>query len=51
MVLTGTSVLYADSFWAPTVMTLLGGPKMAAVLHRIDASLVYHYHEDDLEKE
>jgi cytochrome b subunit of formate dehydrogenase len=37
LVLTGTSVLYADSFWAPTVMKMLGGPKVAAIIHRICA--------------
>jgi cytochrome b subunit of formate dehydrogenase len=37
LVLTGTAVLYADSFWAPTVIALLGGPKSAAILHRIGA--------------
>jgi len=37
LVLTGTTVLYADSFWAPTVVTLLGGPATAAFLHRIGA--------------
>ena len=37
LVLTGTTVLYADSFWAPTVMSLLGGPKIAAVIHRVAA--------------
>ncbi len=37
LVLTGTTVLYADSFWAPTVMSLLGGPKVAAVIHRVAA--------------
>jgi predicted CXXCH cytochrome family protein len=37
LVLTGTTVLYADSFWAPTIITLLGGPKSAAILHRIGA--------------
>ncbi len=38
LVLTGTAVLYADSFWAPTVMKLLGGPEVAAVIHRIAAT-------------
>ena len=38
LVLTGTTVLYADSFWAPTVMKLLGGPKVAAIIHRIAAT-------------
>jgi predicted CXXCH cytochrome family protein len=37
LVLTGTAVLYADSFWAPTVMNVLGGPDVAAILHRIAA--------------
>ncbi len=37
LVLTGMTVLYADSFWAPTVVTLLGGPKSAAILHRTGA--------------
>ena len=38
LVLTGTSVLYADSFWAPAVMKVLGGPRNAAILHRIAAA-------------
>lgn len=37
LALTGTSVLYADSFWAPFVMKMIGGPKVAAILHRIAA--------------
>lgn len=37
LVLTGMTVLYADSFWAPTVMNIIGGPDVAAVLHRIGA--------------
>jgi cytochrome b subunit of formate dehydrogenase len=37
LVLTGMTVLYADSFWAPTVMRLIGGPEVAAVLHRFGA--------------
>jgi cytochrome b subunit of formate dehydrogenase len=37
LVLTGMTVLYADSFWAPTVISLLGGPKSAAILHRTGA--------------
>ena len=36
-VLTGTAVLYADSFWAPTVMQLIGGPEVAALIHRVAA--------------
>ncbi|WP_455209294.1 cytochrome b/b6 domain-containing protein [Kaarinaea lacus] len=37
LVLTGMTVLYADSFWAPTVMHLIGGPEIAGTLHRIGA--------------
>ncbi|HED16857.1 MAG TPA: cytochrome C, partial [Gammaproteobacteria bacterium] len=39
LALTGTTVLYADSYWAPTVMKLLGGPKVAAIIHRMAATL------------
>ncbi len=38
LVITGTSVLFAESFWAPIVMKMMGGPKVAAVIHRIAAS-------------
>ncbi|GMQ83610.1 MAG: cytochrome c3 family protein [Gammaproteobacteria bacterium] len=34
LALTGTTLLYADSFWAPTMMKLLGGPKVAGIIHR-----------------
>ena len=37
LVITGTTVLFANSFWAPLVMTLLGGAKVAAIIHRIAA--------------
>jgi len=37
LVLSGTSVLYADSFWAPSVMKMLGGPQNAALIHRVAA--------------
>lgn len=37
LVITGTTVLFANSFWAPLVMTLLGGPEVAAIIHRIAA--------------
>ncbi|WP_455205164.1 cytochrome b/b6 domain-containing protein [Kaarinaea lacus] len=37
LVLTGMTVLYADSWWAPTIMKLLGGPEIAAKLHRMGA--------------
>ena len=35
--LTGITVLYADSFWAPTIMNLLGGPETAGYIHRVGA--------------
>lgn len=37
LVLTGTAVLYADSFWAPHVIAALGGPQTAAIIHRVAA--------------
>lgn len=40
LVLTGMSVLYADTAWAPVVMHWVGGPKVAAVVHRIFATLL-----------
>ena len=39
LALTGMSVLYADTAWAPVVMHWLGGPKVAAVVHRTFAVL------------
>jgi cytochrome b subunit of formate dehydrogenase len=39
LALTGMSVLYADTTWAPVVVHWLGGPKVAAVIHRTFAVL------------
>ncbi len=39
LVLTGTSVLYAESSWAPVVAKAVGGPKMLGLIHRISAAL------------
>lgn len=39
LTLTGMSVHYADTNWAPVVMQWLGGPKVAAVIHRTFAVL------------
>ncbi len=39
LVLTGMSALYANSPWAPVVMQKLGSPKVAAVIHRVGASI------------
>ncbi|MFK5971636.1 MAG: hypothetical protein QM487_16165 [Candidatus Marithrix sp.] len=37
LTLTGTAVLYAGTFWAPIVMKILGGPEIAAIIHRVAA--------------
>ena len=34
LTLTGMTVFYADSAWAPVIVSALGGPKMAALIHR-----------------
>jgi len=39
LTLTGMSVLYADTSWAPIVQNALGGPKVTAVIHRVFATL------------
>ena len=47
LVLTGTAVLFAESFWAPVAIKLLGGPQSAAIIHRISAvvfALVFFGH-------
>jgi cytochrome b subunit of formate dehydrogenase len=40
LVLTGMSVLYADTSWAPVIMHWLGGPKVSAVIHRTFAAVL-----------
>jgi cytochrome b subunit of formate dehydrogenase len=40
LTLTGMAVFYADTTWAPVVMHWLGGPKVAAVIHRTFAALL-----------
>ena len=37
LTLTGITVLYAESSWAPVMMSMLGGPQTAAYIHRIGA--------------
>jgi cytochrome b subunit of formate dehydrogenase len=37
LTLTGIAVLYAESSWAPVVMSALGGPKTASIIHRVGA--------------
>ena len=39
LVLTGTSLLYAQTFWAPAVIKAFGGPKIAGVVHRSCAAI------------
>lgn len=39
LVLTGTTALFAQSAWAPTVAAAFGGPKMLGLVHRIAAVL------------
>lgn len=38
LVLTGMTVFYASSSWAPLIVQALGGPKIAALVHRIAAT-------------
>jgi thiosulfate reductase cytochrome b subunit len=37
LTLTGVSVLFADSSWAPYIMGVLGGPETAGYIHRVGA--------------
>jgi cytochrome b subunit of formate dehydrogenase len=39
LVITGTTALFAESRWAPTVAALLGGPKVLAIAHRVAAAI------------
>lgn len=39
LVLTGTSVLFSESAWAPAVVEALGGTKMASIIHRVSATV------------
>ncbi|OGA03903.1 MAG: cytochrome C [Betaproteobacteria bacterium RIFCSPLOWO2_02_64_14] len=40
LVLTGMSVLFADSAWAPAFMKQLGSPKVSAIMHRTAAAIM-----------
>lgn len=40
LVLSGMAVFYAETAWAKSVMGALGGPRVAAVVHRISAALL-----------
>ena len=37
LTLTGMTLMYAGSAWAPVVMKMLGGPAVAAIIHRVNA--------------
>jgi thiosulfate reductase cytochrome b subunit/nitrate/TMAO reductase-like tetraheme cytochrome c subunit len=37
LVLTGVGVLYSESSWAPGLIAMLGGPQVAAYVHRVAA--------------
>jgi cytochrome b subunit of formate dehydrogenase len=37
LTLTGMPLFYPDSAWAPWVMNALGGPKVAGIIHRVNA--------------
>jgi len=39
LVLTGMTVLYANSFWAPAVARLFGGPQVMAIVHHTCAAI------------
>ena len=39
LVLTGMSILYSDSFWAPLVVRMFGGPQVTAIVHRVCATI------------
>jgi cytochrome b subunit of formate dehydrogenase len=40
LVLTGMAVLYGQTGWAKAIVGLLGGPRVAAVLHRTSAAIM-----------
>jgi cytochrome b subunit of formate dehydrogenase len=40
LVLTGMAVFYAESDWAKTIMEALGGPRNAAIIHRVAAVIM-----------
>lgn len=37
LTLTGMSLMYSESAWAPVVVRMLGGPQIAAIIHRVNA--------------
>jgi len=43
LVVTGLPLHFSDSFWAPTLIGLLGGVEAAGILHRIGAVVTFAY--------
>lgn len=47
LTLTGMPLFYPDAAWAPVVMQALGGPKIAGIIHRVNAVIfagVFFWH-------
>jgi cytochrome b subunit of formate dehydrogenase len=40
LILTGMAVFYAETNWAPIIMKALGGPQVAAIIHRVSAAIM-----------
>jgi thiosulfate reductase cytochrome b subunit len=40
LVLTGMAVLYAETGWAKFIMSALGGPRAAGIVHRVSAAIL-----------
>ena len=40
LILTGITVLYADTVWAPIVAKMFGGPKTMGLVHRVAAAIM-----------
>ena len=40
LILTGMAVFYAYTDWAPVVITMLGGPETAGLIHRVSAAIM-----------
>jgi len=40
LILTGMSVFYSETTWAPVIMQVFGGPKIAGIVHRTSAAIM-----------
>ena len=40
LILTGMSVFYSETTWAPFIMQMFGGPKAAGIVHRTSAAIM-----------